>query len=687
MITEFDRNNIPEYYKDRFIEAFRDEDYEKAIDFLLKYSKLTDYPEFHLAMGELYLLMTQDSDDVDLCFLAYRECLMHIRRFPKCEAAYRNLLAADYIRRDYPDIEEYRRWFGKRGINFTEIFKALSKAGIVMPIDGVPIDLYELFCPGELGALDPMPLQENDGIEENEPNAAPQKIIEFGGGKTIKSDGGISQVERSETLDKALKRENKKRKSKIIKFDAHDGGAAYDDEEQMDDETRAILDDFVRFVSDLDDEYGEDDSSEKSFDIDEDMIEMIEQEQAEDKPHDDIIRVVSEMYDRRDYDGALMLLSRVKQNDPQYYYALTLRGVILLERGGDGDLACARSTLDEALRVKPGGALASTLLCQAYENSKMTELIPSVLKAIDNTDFVNSAHVYKAFDLAVEYCSREDAEDLIEQYIEEYNLMDMRLIYAQMLYNGGDRAEASGEMYALSRINYDDIHYNFFYLSSKLDVEKLPEEPEAPQEILAAVVENIMDIATGDMTLSPEIAGSDIFTYGLEFFFTLEFKNNKKTLRRMFDSLARIAANPIFEEKSRDALVSPYAEPIVKGVILSELFSRDHDTDFLIEVMYRHYSEDSIETPKGEYGDGVYRAYGMLLALCAPAAPSVMQLSDKLADLSAILALTERQKAYYLVKRTLKDRGIYPDDRLAYAMGFRTKTEADRIYSEIDKMI
>ncbi len=688
MITEFDKDNINEYYKERFIEAFRDEDYEKAIDYLIKYSKLTDYPEFHLAMGELYLLMTQDSDDIDLCFLAYREFLMHIRRFPKCEAAYRDLLAVEYIRRDYPDVEEYRKWFGKRGMNVGGIFRALSIIGLVMPIEGVPVDLYELFKPGELGALDPIPPQETaDFQEQSKPNGATHKIIEFAGNQSDKNrDVRYRKIEQFSKPEQPSVIDSRKRKSKIIKFDSNGESDFASDEEEMDEETREILDDFMQFVSNLDSEDYEEDDGEKS--IDEDLLDMIEHDRADDKPpRDDIIRIVSEMYDRNDYEGALNVLSRVKPNDPQYYYALTLRGVILLERNEDGDLAAARSTLDEALRIKPGGAIASTLLCQAYENGKMTELIPSVLKAIDVTDFVNSAHVYKAFDLAIEYCDSDEALDLIEQYIEEYNFMDMRLIYAQMIYNRGERAEASNELYTLSRINYDDIHYNFFYLSSKLDVEKLPEEAEAPQEILATVVENIMDIITSGTPLSPDIADSDIFIYGLEFFFTLEFKNNNRTLKRMFDTLGKIAANPIFEEKSRDALVSPYAEPIVKGVILSELFSRDHTTDFLVEITYKHYSEDSIETPEDGYGDGVYRAYGMLLALCAAAAPSVTSLYDKLANLPNELALTERQKAYYLVKRTLKDRGITPDDRLAYAMGFRTRTEADRCYSAIDKMI
>ena len=695
MITKFQKDSVPEYFKAKFIEAFRNEEYEKAVDCLLKYSELTDYPQFHLAMGELYMLMTQDSDDIDLCFLAYREFLMHIRRFPKCEAAYRCLVATEYLRRDYPDVEEYRKWFSKRGVNVVEIFKALSKSGLTLPISSEPVDLYELFLPGELGALDPLSSAQEFETEKTDNGGKKTKIIEFGGNASFGENGKrlekpekpeklekLEKLEKTEALEKHKKSDKTEksaaRKSKIIDFGSSDIETDDFDDEDIDDGTRAILDDFIQFISTLDDEPGI---------LDEDMLDMIERD-AEEPQRSDVIKRAGDMYDRRDYEGALDMLSRVTSKDPQYYYALTLRGVVLLERDEGDDTEQALATLREALRVKPGGALASTLLCQAYENTKRTELIPTVLKNIDNTDFVNGAHVYKAFDLALEYCTQEDAANLIEQYIEEYNLMDMRLIYALMKYNRGDKAEASRELYTLSRINYDDFHYNFFYISSKLDmVNKLPVDTEAPQEVLSAVVENIMEIIESGERIPKDVLRSDLFTYGLEFFFTLEFKNSKKTLKRMFDTLEGIAANPVFEERVRDALVSPYAEPIVKGVILSELFSRDNTTDFLLYVADKHYAQDTVETPRAGYGDGVYRAYGMLLALCPGAAPSVTALADKLAAVAEEPTLTERQKEYYIVKRALKDRGITPDSRLACAMGFRTKAEADRIYSEIDKKI
>lgn len=676
MITNFRNDKITEYMKAKFIEAFRDEDYEKAIDYLLKYSEFTDYPQFHLAMGVLYNMMTQDSDDVDLCYLAYREFLMHIRRFPKCEAAYRGLLAAEYLRHDYPDVEEYRRWFSKRGMNVTEIFKALSKAGLVFQMPDDPIDLYELLLPGELGALDP--LQPNAQDKDAQPQSERKsKIIRF--------DGGVKNTVNAERVEKPSSKNNK-----IVSFDDIDDkddetfSIAFDGEEELDDETRTMLDDFIQFVTRNEPADGE--SYEESKSVDDTILDLIESE-ADDTRYD-IIRLASEKYDKRDYEGALNILSRVSAKDPQYYFALTLRGVVLLERAEGDDMAQALNVLHEALELKPGGALASTLLCQAYENSGKYNLIPGVLKEIDNADFVNSAHVFKAFELAHEYCTPSDAMRLTEQYIDEYNLMDMRLIYALMSYNNGDREQATKELYALSRVNYDDLHFNFFYLLAKTGTaDKLPVDLEAPQEVLAAIVERIMSAIEDSDVPNDILVDSDLFTSGLEFFFTLEFKNSKKTLIRMFDTLAKIAANPVFDERARDALVSPYAEPIVKGVILAELFSRDNNTSFLLHVNNKHYSDDTVETIGAGYSDGVYRAYGMLLALCPSAAQNVTYISDKLAAVKDALELRERDIQYYIVKRTLKDRGISLDYRLAYATGFRAKSEADRIYSAIDKKL
>lgn len=101
MITEFDKNGVAKLLKKQFNECVRNCDYEDALDVLLKYADETEYADFHLTCGTLYLLMTQDSDDNELLTLAFREFMMHIARFPKCSVAYRNLLVVEFLRRRY----------------------------------------------------------------------------------------------------------------------------------------------------------------------------------------------------------------------------------------------------------------------------------------------------------------------------------------------------------------------------------------------------------------------------------------------------------------------------------------------------------------------------------------------------------------------------------------------------------
>ena len=130
MITAFDKNGAVALYKREFAERLKEDDYEGALDRLLKYSEATENPDFHMACGMLYLVMSQSSDDREFLTLAYREFMEHIRRFPDCTAAYRNLLATVYLRRDPNAMLSCDEFVQSSGQNLKEIVNELADVGI-----------------------------------------------------------------------------------------------------------------------------------------------------------------------------------------------------------------------------------------------------------------------------------------------------------------------------------------------------------------------------------------------------------------------------------------------------------------------------------------------------------------------------------------------------------------------------
>ncbi|MDE7463701.1 MAG: hypothetical protein K2M48_01610, partial [Clostridiales bacterium] len=249
------------------------------------------------------------------------------------------------------------------------------------------------------------------------------------------------------------------------------------------------------------------------------------------KHENDEIHIAEEAYDRGDINAALSALSNIKKSDERYYFALTMRALINIEYGQFGE---AESILEEASAMKPHGALGGALLCQLYEAEGRTELIPAVLKNIDVKDYVNAPHLYKSFDMAMKYCDAETAAELLRSYIDEFNIMEMRLVYAQIMYNLGEREYAIDELYRLTRIFYDDINARLIYMTARSGVEKFAVTTEAPQSVLAAIVENLLGIVLSG-SLDDELVVNDMFGYAIEFFLTLEYRNDKRLLVKMFD--------------------------------------------------------------------------------------------------------------------------------------------------------
>lgn len=700
MITPFDKNGVAERFKREFAERLNDDDYEGAIDYLIKYSEERDNPHFHLAMGMLYLLMTQDSDDSELIYMAYREFMLQIRRDPSCTFAYRNLLATEFLRRDLPDVAKYAAWFDRRGIDAKLIMDELEAADFFIPFSTEPLDFDYFFGEGEFGEIDPnydptVMLAKSKSV----PSYDYYELVAMNKDKINALVKAYEATDRVSDLVQTLNGvdDGVKRSNRIIKFgggnEAHakaqasdtnkvlsfsdkpnsdDGGegSIFDQEflEENDELRAALLEKFIESLkigSDDDQTLGE-------VTIDGDGAE-IEVQVRGIFDANRLMHLAENKYDTKDYDAALELLEKISRGSGNYYYVLAMRALIYLEKN---DIENGESAINEALEIKPDGALVGTLLCRLYELKEQYDKIPQALKCIDIADFTDGDHVYRTvFKYVLKYCNEDDALELIDELIEEYNILDVRLVYAQMMYNRGEKEYALKELYTLSRIFYDDINIRYFYLAAKTGVKRLPVDNEAPQEVLTLTVNTVIEAVESGVAFSDTDPSSvEIFNYCLEFFISLEFRNAPRVLKKMFEVVKKLSKSKEFEQKMRDALVSPYVEPIVKAVILSELFIKDPKTEFVAEVMYEPISSECLKTLDGKYTSGYYIAYAFTAILCPSAVDKLIEDAKSLkangdADQNAI--------AYRLFTRATKTEKV-DDDRMAYAMGFGSRAAAAR---------
>ena len=154
MIKEFNKNGAVALYKREFADCLESGDYEGAIDNLLKFSEVRDNPDFHAAMGILYFLMTQDSDDRELLPLSYREFLMHISVHPDSRVAYRSLLAIAILRRDPASIAHISDFIKQCGLDVQQLVDELSEYGLdIFNDDSEYIDFDGMFTPSDYGEI------------------------------------------------------------------------------------------------------------------------------------------------------------------------------------------------------------------------------------------------------------------------------------------------------------------------------------------------------------------------------------------------------------------------------------------------------------------------------------------------------------------------------------------------------
>ncbi|MDE6293957.1 MAG: hypothetical protein K2L88_04975, partial [Clostridiales bacterium] len=487
---------------------------------------------------------TQDSDDRELLPLSFREFMMHLNTHPNSRLAYRSLLAIAILRRDPASIAQVSDFIGRRGQNVQELVDELSEYGLdIFNDDSEYIDFDGMFTSADYGEIaeDAVVGTDEDGynIEPTKFDTKPQTPA----------------------------------KPKLIKFKGRNG-------ESADAQAAASEQKIIRMKSD--EPHEEKIDLGDMFDM---MMQLIRGEAEEgDAPDNDIATAVDisdgapdDLYAKLalkraqslcvdgKYDAALIELDAIKRDTGRLYYcAECVRANILMDMGRFDE---AQAALDRAFAVVPSGALAGTIQCSLFVEIKQTDKIPDVLKRIDVADYVDSDHVFRALRFAIEYCTIDDAMALLEDYIDEFNSLDLRSVHAQMLYNAGERDAAKKELRTLSRVLYDDFSAQYHYLMAKSGIEKMPLTDDTPQNVLGIVVENIIGLTHSDVfATDDDIIGSEPFRYGLEVFLTLEFQNTRNVVKLMFETLHILASDKRLETPMLNALVSRYLDPLVKAI-------------------------------------------------------------------------------------------------------------------------
>lgn len=665
MISKFNKNGATALYKRKFSEYLDDYDYDGAMDVLLKYSEATRDPDFHLVCGMLYMLMTQDSDEGELLVLAYREFMMHVSAHPDCRAAYRNALGAAILRRDHVSVTETKRFIEANGMDCGEIIDELAASGIeVFMDDGTYVDYETLFKREEYGSI-------------------------LAGGKTPDA-----------TCDAAPSQNDEKQpETRVIRFKGNpsavggagdSGGGSGKVMPLKTDSSEDRMDDLLKLLFDMEEHIGDDDTVGDGFNaILDDVFDADESAEKSEIRAKLAIRDAEQLCYRDKFDEALQALDRVPRDKSRIHYcAECARAHIYIVTG---KLDSARAALDVASEIYEKGALVGTLLCKLYEEQGKTSLIPQALKNIDVFDFADGEHVYAALETAIEYCTPDDALDLAAAYADEFNTFDLRLMYAQLLYNAGETKDAKDELYSLSRVLYDDFNIQYFYALACGGTAKMPLDTDCPGDVLDYMVENFLsDVRAPGFAKNDELIQNEVFRFGLEMFLTLEYRNKKKILKIMFDVLRMLARDRRLETAMRNAIVSPYVEPLVKAVILSELLANGSD-EFLVCTAMCPLSQTGVTRIAKGYPREIYIAYALTVVFTRFETKYLVGRIKKLLGSKKLKGVAPVDIACYLwndVKTKVKFSDKEIDSRLCYVFGLDSRskmTEAcERVGSRLD---
>ncbi len=114
---------------------------------------------------------------------------------------------------------------------------------------------------------------------------------------------------------------------------------------------------------------------------------------------------------------------------------------------------------------------------------------------------------------------------------------------------------------------------------------------------------------------------------------------------------------------------------------------KDPTAPFLFAVKYRPYSDKSVPKLESGYRKGLYRGYAFATVMLDGGAEVAADIVRKIADKVKNAEADESELAYFVVKHAYAKCNVKLDDRLAIALGCKSKAEANRVCVMLDKKV
>lgn len=687
MIVNFDTNNLADVYKEKFGKCLDENDFEGALGVLIKYDNEFGYPDFHLACGMLYLEMALKSVDDHYRDMAFREFMFHIRRFPKCYVAYRDLVLSVLLDQDGINfnILMFYRWIASCGNDLSRIERDVSVTNIIEPnCKKSDMHFSDLFY-GEYGDIDPRPrLRQKDTAN----------LMNFDIDKTVfESNVELSKGENCSVLQDETEDD--------INFDEMDPDVISEiltkDYIDLDEKELDLISKFFSNAVQENERCAANkkimpfSNTDNADDVNDEVNANLKS-LLEDKSDRYMTFAVKAIEDNNE-DLAMEFMAKVKPESRHYYHSLNMRAIYYIQRNR---FAEAKFLVDTACAVKPHGAVCGTLRCVLYEEMGQTSLIPKALAKIDVKDFDTEQFLFQAFKFAMTYCNDAELQEWLAGCVEEYDVLQMRFMYAVLRYNNGDYDFAVEEFRKLSQIRYFDFYINYFYeIVSVRDSNGFKLDIELIKRCIKSEISTLVDyiIKNG---IDDETINTHMFKCALVYFLAGDFDNSKRELIKMFSAVRQLCHDTRFADALRDFLVSPYGQPLVKIIVLTELMVLNPNEQFLYLVgsIPKTCSFADIPTSNDGVISNSSKAFVYLFTLTCGVKPSVAQ--EKLAKQVDLLEImfsdvkveNERDMTYFLLRRLFSANKIYTyENRLPQVLGYKTREEAENAHKNIESRI
>lgn len=413
--------------------------------------------------------------------------------------------------------------------------------------------------------------------------------------------------------------------------------------------------------------------------------------------------------DLREADG---LLCNIKDGDHQYYCSLFARALIAMN---NDDNEAAEELLKTGVDLYPEFSLGAVLLCDIYAFTNRSELIEDCISKIDISNFISEYSIMRAFNYVLRYCPGEKGLALLQIYIKEYNYAEMRLLYAQRLFNDGKTEAAKRELFILTQVFYMDYIFKFYYEAALYCLNEIPYSSDIPaiamSNLINGFIDDLPNILSNDKLVPYGHAQSENqeeLLHMAHMLFTLEYRNSRKLLFKMFNAVRAIAVCENTEAFIRDQVVSPLIDPLVKAIGLGEIMVRNPKSNVLTEFAFVPSCEADLgfdrmfeELSKNKNGicyayvNAAMRALAYIYFLIddnnldfrrirlLKAIQNICALNDYVAPQTT--EFTDCDFTYYLVKTNVHKDCV--DQRLAISIGFESKAAAERGFKKIKQAI